>query len=58
MQVDFNLDWLAYKNGFGHEDSEFWIGNNFLHTLTNQKNYELKIKINDYEKGSFDAHYK
>lgn len=56
-QVDFNRDWHEYKAGFGDLESEFWVGNDFLHVLTNQKTYELYIKMEDFEKGPYWASY-
>lgn len=56
-QVDFNRDWHEYKAGFGDLEAEFWAGNDFLHVLTNQKSYELKIDMVDFEKGSYWASY-
>ncbi|XP_068243967.1 fibrinogen-like protein A isoform X2 [Palaemon carinicauda] len=56
-QVDFNRDWQEYKTGFGDLESEFWAGNDFLHILTNQKSYRLKIEMEDYEKGYYWALY-
>lgn len=58
LQVDFDRDWFAYKKGFGDLDTEFWIGNDILHILTNQKPYELHIEMVDYEKGSYYASYR
>ncbi|CAL4210607.1 unnamed protein product, partial [Meganyctiphanes norvegica] len=55
--VEFNQDWHTYKKGFGKLESEFWIGNEFLHVLTHQKRYQLAIDMVDYEKGSYAATY-
>ncbi|RXG71798.1 Techylectin-5A [Armadillidium vulgare] len=54
-QVDFGQDWNTYKMGFGDLNTEFWIGNDILHMVTNQKRYEMLIEMNDYENGSFYA---
>ncbi|XP_045136949.1 techylectin-5B-like [Portunus trituberculatus] len=56
-QVDFNLGWDEYKKGFGDLETEFWIGNDFLHVLTNQKTYQLRFDFHDYEDGPFYAAY-
>ncbi|KAG0720646.1 Techylectin-5B [Chionoecetes opilio] len=56
-QVNFDRDWDAYKKGFGDVETEFWIGNDFLHVLTNQKSYQLHIDIHDYEKGPYWTAY-
>ncbi|XP_076032716.1 fibrinogen C domain-containing protein 1-A-like [Oratosquilla oratoria] len=53
-QVDFSVGWHAYKKGFGDLESEFWIGNDFLHILTNQRRYTAAVDMVDYELG---AHY-
>ncbi|XP_072029250.1 uncharacterized protein [Amphiura filiformis] len=43
--VDFNGTWADYKTGFGYAGSEFWLGNDNIHTITNQKLYELQIEL-------------
>ncbi|KAJ8033201.1 Ficolin-1 [Holothuria leucospilota] len=45
--VDFYLDWDDYKEGFGDPNDEFWLGNDNLFHLINQKrkNYELRIDL-------------
>lgn len=50
-RLGFARKWGDYKNGFGFLSQEFWIGNEKLSYLTNQKNYELHINIT-YENGS------
>ncbi|XP_032594067.1 angiopoietin-related protein 1 isoform X2 [Drosophila grimshawi] len=40
---DFNREWLAYKTGFGALNSEFFIGLDKLHRLTNSMDHELLI---------------
>jgi len=57
QQVEFNQDWYTYKKGFGELESEFWIGNEFLHVLTHQRPYQLAIDMKDFEKGAFCATY-
>lgn len=57
QQVNFNLGWDDYKKGFGDVETEFWIGNDFLHVLTNQKVYEMRVDFHDYEKGPYYASY-
>ncbi|XP_018013872.1 techylectin-5B [Hyalella azteca] len=56
-QVNFDQSWHTYKKGFGDLESEFWIGNEFLHVLTNQKAYRLAVDMVDFEKGAFAASY-
>ncbi|XP_008707672.2 ficolin-2 isoform X5 [Ursus maritimus] len=34
--VDFFRDWATYKQGFGSQLGEFWLGNDNVHTLTAQ----------------------
>ena len=58
LQVNFNRVWDEYKRGFGDVETEFWIGNDFLHVLTNQKVYQLHIDFQDYEKGPYWVAYR
>lgn len=43
--TDFYQNWTSYRYGFGSSDGDFWLGNEQLHYLTNQKNYKLRVDI-------------
>ncbi|PIK37375.1 hypothetical protein BSL78_25782, partial [Apostichopus japonicus] len=43
--VDFYLTWTDYKEGFGNVDHEHWLGNDKLHVLTNQRDYNLRVDM-------------
>ncbi|PIK38028.1 hypothetical protein BSL78_25140 [Apostichopus japonicus] len=51
--VDFYLLWASYKEGFGNLSTEFWIGNDKLYYLTNQKRYEIRIDLVNREYNSY-----
>ena len=42
---DFYRDWNDYKEGFGNLTGEFWLGNEKLCLLTNQRNYSMKMEV-------------
>ncbi|XP_060626248.2 veficolin-1-like [Anolis sagrei] len=46
--VDFYRDWQSYKNGFGNQASEFWLGNDKIHLLTNSGTQQLRIDAKDF----------
>ena len=54
--VDFYRDWNNYKNGFGEFTSEFWLGNDNIHTITSQGS-ELLIELQDHENLTAHAYY-
>lgn len=47
--VDFYLDWVAYKTGFGNLNGEFWLGNNNLHRMTAAEEMKLRVALEDFE---------
>lgn len=57
----FNRPWGDYKKGFGDLQSasgEFWLGNDNLHYLTLQGNYNLRIDLEDFERSRRFAEYR
>ena len=55
--VPFNRTWEEYKLGFGNKDGEYWLGNENIHLLTNQKEYSLRIELQDWEGNQTFAEY-
>ncbi|XP_077993879.1 ryncolin-1-like [Glandiceps talaboti] len=55
--LDFYRNWASYKNGFGHMNSEFWMGNDKLFRLTNQRIYKLRVDLEDFEGSRAFASY-
>ncbi|KAL1023828.1 hypothetical protein UPYG_G00046860 [Umbra pygmaea] len=55
----FDRAWVEYKHGFGDSlvDGEFWMGNDPLHYLTSQGNYDLKINLEDFDGNQRYAKY-
>ena len=47
--VRFGRNWSEFKIGFGSVSSEHWLGNDKIHRLTNQKTYELRVDLEDFE---------
>ena len=55
--VDFYRDWNSYKKGFGDLNGEFWLGNDNLHRLTAQGDYQLRVDLEDFENNKKYALY-
>lgn len=55
--VDFYRDWNSYKIGFGSHLTEFWLGNDNLHAITSEGNWELRIDFQDFENTKYYAKY-
>ncbi|XP_033625912.1 fibrinogen-like protein 1 [Asterias rubens] len=47
--VDFYLDFANYSRGFGNLEGEFWLGNDNLHRLTAQGEYELRVDLTSFD---------
>ena len=56
--TDFYRNWTEYKTGFGDVEHEFWLGNDNLHLLTSQKNYTLRVELEDFENNTLYAEYR
>ncbi|XP_055925157.1 techylectin-like protein isoform X1 [Argiope bruennichi] len=56
-KIDFYRNWHDYKHGFGNITQEFWIGNEKIFALTNQRNYEVRFDIQRVDKQRFFAAY-
>ncbi|XP_019634754.1 PREDICTED: microfibril-associated glycoprotein 4-like [Branchiostoma belcheri] len=46
--VPFDRTWEEYKHGFGNKSGEYWLGNENIHLLTSQKNYTLRVDLEDW----------
>ncbi|XP_071807448.1 uncharacterized protein [Asterias amurensis] len=55
--VDFYLDFANYSRGFGNLEGEFWLGNDNLHRLTAQGEYELRVDLTDFDDVTGYANY-
>lgn len=62
--MDFNKDWVQYREGFGYlspdDTTEFWLGNEKIHLLTTSVTMStvLRIEMVDWEgnKRYIDSH--
>ena len=55
--VDFFLGWESCKYGFGNPNSEFWLGNDNLHHLTDSDDVMLRVDLEDFEGNITYAEY-
>ena len=51
--VDFHRNWVDYRNGFGHLDGDFWLGNDNIHAITRTGTYELRVDLRYKGKSAF-----
>lgn len=49
VQHNFNVSWDHYKYGFGDLHRDFWMGNDFLSTLSNNVSLILRIEMEDFD---------
>ncbi|XP_052097484.1 fibrinogen-like protein A [Mytilus californianus] len=45
--VDFYRTWNEYKDGFGDLNTEFWLGNSYIHSITKSDTYLLRFDLED-----------
>ncbi|KAF7689199.1 microfibril-associated glycoprotein 4-like [Silurus meridionalis] len=56
--VNFFQPWDEYKNGFGNANGEYWLGLENIYLLTNMEQYQLKVDMEDFNRGSAYAQYR
>jgi len=55
--VNFYRTWNEYDAGFGDADGDYWLGNTYLHSMTINKRYVLRIDLTDWENETYVAEY-
>ncbi|XP_028514603.1 ficolin-1-like [Exaiptasia diaphana] len=55
--VDFYRGWHDYKQGFGNENGEYWLGLDRIHAMTSKGNFRLRIDLEDFEGNARYAEY-
>ncbi|KAK3510888.1 hypothetical protein QTP70_024379 [Hemibagrus guttatus] len=55
--VSFYRPWAQYKEGFGDPAGEYWLGLENMYIMTNTEKYQLRVDMEDFEKGSAYAQY-
>ncbi|XP_078571354.1 techylectin-5A-like [Branchiostoma floridae x Branchiostoma japonicum] len=55
--VDFAKDWTSYKIGFGALVGEFWLGNDKIYQISNEKVYLLRIDLENWSSETVYAEY-
>lgn len=48
----FSKTWDHYKTGFGDLRRDFWLGNDNIYALTNQRKYYLRVDLVDFRNGT------
>ena len=54
---NFDRGWNSYRNGFGNAETEFWLGLDKIHRLTNGKQSSLRIDLWDFNDDYAFAEY-
>lgn len=57
MQEDFFRQWSDYAEGFGNVSLDFWLGNNYIHELTNQTTNQIRFDLEDFDGSTGYAMY-
>ena len=55
--VNFNLNWTDYEEGFGDFNKEFWYGLKELHCLTQRGQWEMRVDYQYNDKTRSYQHY-
>ncbi|XP_065939861.1 ficolin-2 isoform X3 [Magallana gigas] len=55
--TNFFRNWKEYKDGFGHAEDEYWLGNDAIHALTKDKKQILRIDLTKFSREKAHATY-
>ncbi|XP_062603413.1 ryncolin-1-like [Saccostrea cucullata] len=55
--TDFYRSWAEYKRGFGGAKTDYWLGNDAIHSLTSLAAEELRIDLVDFSGSKAFARY-
>ncbi|XP_062594589.1 ryncolin-1-like [Saccostrea cucullata] len=55
--TDFYRSWAEYKRGFGRAETDYWLGNEAIHSLTSLAAEELRIDLEDFSGSKAYARY-
>ncbi|CAH1792764.1 unnamed protein product, partial [Owenia fusiformis] len=55
--VDFNLEWAAYKHGFGDVKKEHFVGLDNIVSVLQQKRYKVRFELTTWENETRYAEY-
>ena len=55
--VDFDRNWVDYKNGFGNLSGEFWLGLDKIHRLSATGQNVLRVDLESFENETAYAVY-
>ncbi|XP_062603511.1 fibrinogen-like protein A [Saccostrea cucullata] len=55
--TDFYRTWSEYKQGFGDPSANYWIGNDEIYELTNNKDQELRVELQRFNGDTAYAQY-
>ncbi|XP_026100423.1 microfibril-associated glycoprotein 4-like [Carassius auratus] len=55
--VNFYRPWDQYKTGFGNVESEYWLGLENMYQLTHNRNYMLRVDLEDFDGNKVFAIY-
>ncbi|KAJ8017499.1 Fibrinogen C domain-containing protein 1 [Holothuria leucospilota] len=55
--LNFYQGWNSYKSGFGGLSGEHWLGNDKIHALTQQRDYQLRVDLVNSRGSSYHVLY-
>ncbi|XP_045177006.1 fibrinogen C domain-containing protein 1-B-like [Mercenaria mercenaria] len=55
---NFYRTWDEYETGFGDLSTNFWLGNHYIHLITSQDRYELRVDLASTDGATAYAQYR